>query len=234
MQWSTNATEHAHVQEIKVPAWMSNNQNYYDQIAYYLDHSDKCFCFDIATYIEAQQEQTPLLDEDDLDFDQEDDQNNGIKSDAPSLSEHMNISQLTVNYFAVAEVLSRGCITNALKPHCTFSSSFTAFHIVNKPLLYMTVDEAAMLFGVPDLRPVIWEFLQCVCMNHDISGLRTQTLNCPLPFDHIQVWYKLHVQQFFFRTDKVVDTPQTLKTFPPSPNCPHRLYNALATARCRR
>ena len=89
MQWSANVTEHAHVQEIKVPAWLSNNQNYYNQIACYLDCSDKCFHFNIATYFETHRQQTPLPDEDNLDFDQED---NNIKSDAPSLSEHMNVS----------------------------------------------------------------------------------------------------------------------------------------------
>ena len=173
MQWSADVTEHAHIQEIKVPAWLSNNQNYYDQIAHYLDHSDKCFHFDVTTYFEAHHKQTPLPDEDDLDFDQED---NDIKLDAPSLFEHMNVSQSTVNYFAVAEALSRGCIPNALKPHHTFSSSSTAFHIANKLSLHMTVDEAAALFGVLDLRPAIWEFLQHVqnCTNHDVqvSGLR--------------------------------------------------------------
>ena len=49
MQWSADATEHAHVQEIKVPTRLSNNQNYYDQIPRCLDHSDKCFHFSIAT-----------------------------------------------------------------------------------------------------------------------------------------------------------------------------------------
>ena len=37
IQWSADATEHAHIQEIKVPARASNNQNYYKQITCYLD-----------------------------------------------------------------------------------------------------------------------------------------------------------------------------------------------------
>ncbi|KAF8548502.1 hypothetical protein OG21DRAFT_1489339 [Imleria badia] len=48
MQWSVDTTEHAHIQEIKTPAQMGNNQNYYNQIARYLDRSDKCFHFDLA------------------------------------------------------------------------------------------------------------------------------------------------------------------------------------------
>ena len=69
MQWSADATEHAHVQEIKVPARSSNNQNYYDQIARYLDCSDKCFHFDVATYFAARHEESLLSEDEDLDFD---------------------------------------------------------------------------------------------------------------------------------------------------------------------
>ncbi|KAI9570933.1 hypothetical protein HD554DRAFT_2037123 [Boletus coccyginus] len=187
MQWSTDATKHAHVQEIKVPARLSNNQNYYNQIAYYLDRSDKCFHFNVATYLEAQREQTCLPNEDDLDFDREDDQDNDIESDTHSLSEHMNLS------------------------------------------LHTTVDEAAILFEILDLHPVIWEFLQHVqnCTNHDVLGNRTQNLNCPLPFDRIQVWYKLCVQQFLYHMDQRVDAPQTLRAFPPSPDRPHGLYDSV-------
>ncbi|KAF8838469.1 hypothetical protein BDN67DRAFT_907281, partial [Paxillus ammoniavirescens] len=36
MQWTADVMEHAHVQEIKVPARSGNNQNYYSQIARHL------------------------------------------------------------------------------------------------------------------------------------------------------------------------------------------------------
>jgi len=52
MQWSADITEHAHVDEIKVPTHAGNNQNYYNQIACHLDQLDKCMCFDLATYIQ--------------------------------------------------------------------------------------------------------------------------------------------------------------------------------------
>jgi len=52
IQWSADITEHAHVNEIKIPARASNNQNYYSQISRHLDQLDKCFRFDLATYIE--------------------------------------------------------------------------------------------------------------------------------------------------------------------------------------
>ncbi|KAF8547254.1 hypothetical protein OG21DRAFT_1380838, partial [Imleria badia] len=49
MQWSADIMEHAHVDEIKVPARTSNNQDYYNQIARHLDRLDRCFRFDLAT-----------------------------------------------------------------------------------------------------------------------------------------------------------------------------------------
>ncbi|KAI6042441.1 hypothetical protein EDC04DRAFT_2600795 [Pisolithus marmoratus] len=52
IQWSADITQHAHVEEIKVPACAGNNQNYYNQIICHLNWLDKCFCFDLATHIQ--------------------------------------------------------------------------------------------------------------------------------------------------------------------------------------
>ena len=67
MQWLANVTEHAHVDEIKVPAHAGNNQNYYSQIAHHLDRLEKCFHFDLATYIGRHLSQLSELRKDDLD-----------------------------------------------------------------------------------------------------------------------------------------------------------------------
>ncbi|KAF8547393.1 hypothetical protein OG21DRAFT_1490269 [Imleria badia] len=52
MQWTTDIMEHAHIKEIKVPTRAGNNQNYHSQIACHLNRLDKCFHFNLATYIE--------------------------------------------------------------------------------------------------------------------------------------------------------------------------------------
>ncbi|KAF8130114.1 hypothetical protein EV363DRAFT_1399319 [Boletus edulis] len=219
MQWSANATKHAHVQEIK---------NYYDQIARFLDRLDKCFRFDVAMYFEARHKQILTSEKDELDFDQEDDHDTGPNADGPSLDEHMDVSRQPVNYFIVADALSRGLIPNALKPPHTFSSSTTTSHIANKPSLHISVDEAATLFGILDLCAAIWEFLQHMqnSTSHPVSGARAQDLHYPLPFDRLQIWYKLRVQQLLYHDKERVDTPQMLRAYPPSPNCPHGLYDA--------
>lgn len=229
MQWSADATEHAHVQEIKIPARMSNNQNYYEQIARYLDRSDRCFRFDVATYFQARREKD---DDDDVDLEQEDNPDFGIDSDVLSSLKHMSVSHQIVDYFAIANALASGSIPNALKPHCTFSSSTTAFHIANKPSLRMTINEAADLYGIPDLRPAIWHFLQRVHhrADHPVSGIRPQELQYPLPSDCLQIWYKLRVQQPLYHDDKRLDAPQTLRAVPPSNDRPHGLYDTVITS----
>jgi len=225
MQWSADATEHAHVQEIKVPAQSTNNQNYYDQIARHLDCSDKCSHFDLAMYLESQREQTPLFDDN---FDEQDDGINPIDS-APLPSEQMKLSCSTINYFGLTDVLSHRSVPNAPKPHHTFMTSTTAFHLVMKLNHHMTVDEAAIHFGIPDLRPAIWEFLQCVQdrSDHPVSGIRTLDANPHLPFDQIQIWCKVHVQNFPFHNKDNVDVPQTLRALHSSPNHSHSLYDSV-------
>ena len=70
MQWSADITEHAHVEEIKLPARAGNNQNYYSQITRHLDKLKKCFHFDLATYIDRHVDPSPEF-EDELDRDDE-------------------------------------------------------------------------------------------------------------------------------------------------------------------
>ena len=142
------------------------------------------------------------LSDEDLNIDCEDDPDS---SEALSLAEHMNISHSTIDYFTVANAILCGCIFNVLKPCHTFATATTTFHITNKPSLLTTVDEAATLFGILDLHPTIWEFLQHVqdhANAHDISGIRSQDLHCTLPFDQIQIWYKLRVQQYLYHDDE--------------------------------
>jgi len=49
IQWTADITEHAHITEIKNPAWQSNNNNYDPQICQHLDRKEKLCHFDLAT-----------------------------------------------------------------------------------------------------------------------------------------------------------------------------------------
>ena len=80
-----------------------------------------------------------------------------------------------------------------------------------------------------NLHPMIKDFLQCEQDNssHAVMGVQMQDSQCPLPFDHVQIWYKICVQQFLYHSGGKVDAPQTLKALPPSTKNPHGLYDAI-------
>ena len=132
LQWSADITEHAHVQVIKVPTHSGNNQNYYSQIAHYLDRSEKCFHFDITTYLASRP--SNQQDNDEL-SDQDEDHHPELKLQDHSLTDQMVLTQSVINYFKVADVLSCSRVPNAQKPFCTISTTTTAFHFASKPSL---------------------------------------------------------------------------------------------------
>lgn len=51
IQWSADRTENTHITEVKDPARSSNNRGYEGQICRYLDRSEKCRLFDLATAV---------------------------------------------------------------------------------------------------------------------------------------------------------------------------------------
>jgi len=225
MQWSANVTEHAHIQEIKVPARAGNNQNYYSQIARYLDCSEKCFRFDLATHLHSQGSQVNWGEDDEDEVFEQGDEHESYPEDL-SVADHMATFRPISNYFAVADALQCGSIPTAIKLYRTFSTTMTAFHLASKPSLHLSLDEAAEMFKIPDLHQALVEYLHRLENGtHIVSGTRSN--HCTLPFDRIQIWYKVHTQQMQYYISKVPDAPQTLRAVPPSTSCPHGLYNAV-------
>lgn len=227
MQWTADITEHAHVDEIKVPARAGNNQNYYSQISRHLDRLEKCFRFDLATYIESHADVMELGDEDEA-VDQDDEEHEPASDDL-SLSEYHSPTRIVVNYFAISAALSQGRFPKAPRPHRTFSTTTTAFHIGTKPSLRLTIDEAATMFGLPDLLPELCRFWQRIDngVAHSLSGAITQDENYSLPFDRLQIWCKLRVQQMQYHEREKPDAPQTLRAVPPTTTDSHGRYDAV-------
>ena len=225
MQWSADVTEHAHVQEIKVPARAGNNQNYYSQIARYLDRSEKCFRFDLATHLRSQGSQANQREDGDEVFEQDDEHESDPED--PSVADHMAAFRPISNYFAMANAFQRGSIPMAIKPYRTFATTTTAFHLASKPSLRLSLDEAAETFKIPDLRQALVEHLHRLENGtpHTVSGTRNN--HSTLPFDCIQIWYRVRTQQMQYYNSKVPDAPQTLRALPPSASSPHGLYDAV-------
>ncbi|KAF9232781.1 hypothetical protein BU15DRAFT_80860 [Melanogaster broomeanus] len=142
MQWSVDVTEHAHVTEIKDPAHAGNNQDYYAQIACYLDRSEKCFKFDLATQIASSCE-------DDDGGDEPGDEEHEPNDEKLHTMSYYSPTHKIIDYFKIADALAHGSSPNTLKPFCTFASCTTASHLATKPYLRMTISEAAFDLILP-------------------------------------------------------------------------------------
>ena len=211
MQWSADITEHAHVQEIKLPARAGNNQNYYSQITHHLDRLEKCFRFDLATHIDRHVDQS-LESEDELDGD------NMHEPDAEdgSFAGYHTPTRSIINYFAISSALQQGRFPSAPRPFRTFATSATAFHLATKPSSQLAIDEAAVIHGLADLIPSISAFFARQDDNSLLSGDR-----------RLQVWHKLCVQQTSYHSKETLEAPQTLRSIPPSTTNPYGIYDSV-------
>lgn len=198
MQWTADVTEHAHVTEIKQPARSGNNQDYYTQIARHLDRSEKCFRFDIATHL-ASVEHEGSDDEDQAD-------EHEPNPEALRIKHYYSPTRQTANYFEMAEELASSTVPNTALPHRIFASSTTAFRLALKPSLRASIDEAAEMFSLPDLRAAIADYF------HSHS-------------ERMQIWFKVRVQQPKYHNPQSFEPPQSLIVSPPSTRFPGGRYD---------
>ena len=197
MQWTADVMEHAHVNEIKVPAHARNNQNYYNQIACHLDRLDKCFRFDLAMYIKEQHHMDPRTGEG-LSEDWED--NHEHNAEMVFISKYVTPTCPIIDYFSASHALLNGSNSTVPQPFQTFATSTTTFHIAIKPSLQLTVAEAALKYKLPDFILAVSSFLA-----------QQNCSSVPMVPDNIQlqILHSLHVQQMSYHTGDL-EPPQTL------------------------
>ncbi|KAG1876909.1 hypothetical protein C8R48DRAFT_768476 [Suillus tomentosus] len=199
-QWSADVTEHAHITKIKDPARSSNNNNYDPQICRHLDRADKCRRFELATSL-LDREQCAEEPED-VDPDVDDDIDTHDISPEPQQPGH--IRPIT-NYFAIARALwcrDEGSVPVPLR---SFSVGCTAFNLGYDPSIRrITVDEVAR------------EATHGHQHIHAIGGPRRAGPTADLPFDKIQVWFKIRLQETDFHDTHTIKPAQTLNCAPPS------------------
>ena len=221
-QWSADVTKHAHITEIKIPARSSNNNNYDPQICRHLDRIDKCHRFELATSLIEKKHDTEALtdagdnpchdgDSDDADTDVDDD----IPVEFVSTTQH-GYSRPITNYFMIAQVLQHRPMGSVPLPLRLFVVGRTAFHLAYEPSIRrITIDDVAVKFGLPDLRPALADFLHREASHqhdyiHAIGGPRRAGPNAALPFDIVQVWFKLRLQDTEFHDVQSIRPAQTL------------------------
>jgi len=197
MQWTADITEHAHVTAIKQPARAGNNQDYYEQIVWHLDRSERCSRFDIATQF-ASIEQGEGGDDEDQEDGHEPDQEAG----------HTIPFRPSINYFEAANAIASGTVPTVC-PHRIFASSTTAFRLALKLSLRISIDEAAQIYGLPDLQSAVTDhfFRTSYSAERWVVNLTT---------DKIQTWFKVRVQQPSCHDRRSLEPPQSLIASPPS------------------
>ncbi|KAG0700786.1 hypothetical protein DFH29DRAFT_982960 [Suillus ampliporus] len=231
IQWSADATEHAHVSEIKDPARQTNNNDYDPQICRHLDRQEKLQRFAIAMTLKSR-----ILDPDEGDDEELIEREEEEPSTDPqtALLEELNHTCVTTNYFSKAKKADTASRGPGSHPPQTFIAGNTAIHLNYSPThTGMQIDDVADEFNIPDLRYAILNFLQHDARSRDaIHGVgisRRSLIDHPstLPFDRVQVWHTVHLQEVSFHDSSIVLPAQTLHASPPCPGWPKGRQDAI-------
>jgi hypothetical protein len=238
-QWSADTTERCHITEIKEPSRCTNNREYEPQICRYLDRDEKCRQFDLATAILESNININSLSRlsdtsyinDDVDLgplkDSLSEARNGSLDSAVAAAAAAAASQSATassggvqhhaNYFDLAAALQEGAYPRSPLPHRTIVRGETALHLAQDPTMKLTIDEAMKKFNLPDLRGAFADFLQHGGSNPSLMrGRRIADADTELPFDYIQIWTKLQVQNHAYYAPHNVLPSQTVNASPPS------------------
>ena len=233
IQWMADVMEHAHITEIKGPAESSNNNNYEPQICRYLDRAEKCRSFEFVTSLLGQH--APGGPPSDIDSEAFSD--TGPDSDPDSTVENEPEPQTLgtdvtpvapgyarpiTNYFAAAAQLCTKKVGTIPLPLRTFSvNNNTAIHLAYDPSIRrITINDTTEKYDLPDLRSALVDFLNREKaygpdIVHPIGGQRRASSASSLPFNEVQVWFKVRVQNTEFDDPGVVVPAQTLLCSPP-------------------
>jgi len=233
IQWSADATEHAHVSEIKYPARRTNNNDYDPQICRHLDREEKLRRFAIATTLKSHStyrdpdprpEEVPEEEEGEKEDMKEDDDEWEPDDPRTALLEEMNHTRVTTNYFSKALQVAREVLPY---PPRTFIAGGTAIHLnYNPSRTGVKIEDIADDFDIPDLYAALSDFLRHDVRDrgavHRVGPRRRPLIDRPstLPFDRVQVWHTVRLQQMSFHDSSIVLPAQTIHASPSGPGWP--------------
>ncbi|KAG1859368.1 hypothetical protein DFJ58DRAFT_726391 [Suillus subalutaceus] len=222
-QWSADVTEHAHITEVKDPARSTNNNNYDLQICRHLDCADKFNRFNLATSLldRLQSEDLGIFGDEFVEDDEIDNDTNDSPAELLSPTRRPRQPRPITNYFSITKILQHKEIGLVPIPLCSFIVGRTALHLSYDPSIRnATINEVAIMFSLPDLRPAIADFLHCEATYgnhmHSIGGPRRSAHDAELPFENLQVWFKIRLQETDFHDPCNVQPTQMLNCAPPS------------------
>jgi hypothetical protein len=137
----------------------------------------------------------------------------------------MSHMRVTTNYFSKARKVFAARDEAIPHPPRTFIAGGTAIHLNYNPShTRVSVDDVTTNFNIPDLHVVLSEFLlHDVRERGEVYGVggpnRRPSIECPLilPFDHLQLWYTVHLQETAFHNSSITLPAQTIYASPPGP-----------------
>jgi len=95
----------------------------------------------------------------------------------------------------------------------------------------MHVDEIADKYHLPDLRASLADFLSREAQNkgvlHTLNRVRRASTTSPLPFEYLQAWFKLRIQQTDYYNSGNVLHAQVVNAAPPSSAWPMGRYDSV-------
>ena len=246
IQWSADATEHAHITKIKVPGRSGNNRSYSPQICRWLDRSEKQRNFALAMSIHELRHLNNLNDTTPgthIDNDDEHDNNSGDgdgnSDDGGNDDEDSNHNQFEIprraspqtDSFSRATQLSANIKPTTPLPLRTICTDTTAFQLNFRPSLpSITVDEAAVKFNLPDLRPALADYVyrsrDLQSPTFKIGQQRSSPPGAVLPFTHLSIWYLVRMQMRSSDAKGSTD-PQRVNAMPPTVDWPFGRYDTV-------
>ena len=230
MQWTADTTEHAHITEIKVPGCSGNNQSYSPQICRWLDRSEKHRNFALALSIhefQLQAHDTGRPEQHDDELNDADSETNDDDEDRTTYCRDPSKPDL----FSRASWLSANIMPSTPLPLRVLCTKTTAFSLNYRPSLpSITVEEAAIKFKLPDLRPALADYIQrsqdLQTSTTKIGQRRLSPPDAILPFTHLWVWYSVRMQMRSSDAIGLTD-PQQVHAMPTADGWPLGRYDTI-------
>jgi len=118
------------------------------------------------------------------------------------------------------------------KPLHTFLAGNSTIHLnIDFSIGQMRVNKIADKYRLPDLRASLTDFLSRKAQNkgvlHTLNGARWASTTSPLPFEYLQVWFKLRIQQTDYYNSGNVLHAQVVNAAPPSSTWPMGQYDSV-------
>ncbi|KAG1719526.1 hypothetical protein EDB19DRAFT_1918787 [Suillus lakei] len=184
----------------------------------------------IAQQLQSQTHTATARYRDDQDDGIDDDENADEAGDIQDvISDLWGTGRVISNFFKKAQLALLS--TTAPRPLCTFSVGSMAIHLNFDPSLRrQAIDDVAGKFCLPDLRPALADYIQregqTVQNLHKLTGQHQASPTTNLPFQRLNIWFKVCVQQMPRHSGSALLPALTVNASPPDANWKHGHYDA--------